>query len=98
MLLQAPSELVALVASAMLRLLLCFRLPSGSWRHFTLAWSMRRRAASIFALRAGRLAQAGNWWQATTAAQLSLVIHADPVIAVLLGDCLMNADSTGFMA
>jgi hypothetical protein len=44
------------------------------------------------------LAQAGSWREAARAAQLSLATQADPEIAALLGDCLLNMDGTGYIA
>jgi hypothetical protein len=45
-----------------------------------------------------RLAQAGSWREAAKAARLSLATQADPEIAALLGDCLLNMDGTGYIA
>jgi hypothetical protein len=57
-----------------------------------------RPDSAALAVRASALAQAGSWHKAAKAAKQSLHQQQDEAVAVLLGDCLFNSSSNGFLA
>jgi tetratricopeptide (TPR) repeat protein len=56
------------------------------------------QGTGVLALLAGGLARLGRWQEAAQVAQRSLEAQPGPEVAVLLGDCLLNSASTGYVA
>jgi hypothetical protein len=52
----------------------------------------------VLTLLAAGLARLGRWQEAAQVAQRSMEAQLGPEVAVLLGDCLMNSASTGYLA